>query len=198
LITSDAGEARAFIAQLMAEGAGVVYKQTMSIPDGPPTRLLVPEDLDRLESVTLSPVTFQERIEGGVDLRIAVIGDQVFAAEWRPDEETEPFVDVRFTRSARMYATRLDPPFEAQVIALQRELGLDIGIYDFKQGSDGRRYFLEVNPGGQWLDLEVDAGHPVSLAVARLLAGETAAGWSGLAPLTNEDLDGMMETAEAA
>ena len=38
-----------------------------------------------------------------------------------------------------------------------------------RQGPDGDYVFLEVNPAGQWLFIELETGQPVSAAVARLL-----------------------------
>lgn len=43
---------------------------------------------------------------------------------------------------------------KAQLLELQRQLGLAMGIHDCKEGADGEWYWLEVNPQGRFLFLE--------------------------------------------
>lgn len=195
LVTTIPGEALAFVDTLQAEGRDVIYKLTLSHPEGPPTRLFEPHDRDRIETLRFAPTLFQEFIVGGVDVRIAVVGDAVFAAEWRPAEGPRPVVDVRLHADMRMWAMPVSTAVRDSLLHAQRAFGLSIGIYDFKLDADGRPWFLEVNPSGQWLDLEFQAGHPVSAAVARLLTGMPSP--ATLPALTATDVDRRVSQAEA-
>lgn len=53
-----------------------------------------------------------------------------------------------------------------------RRLGLVFGVVDLRISSqDGHIYFLEVNPQGQFLYLEVKTGLPIIRSLAGLSAG---------------------------
>jgi len=48
-------------------------------------------------------------------------------------------------------------------------LRLVFGAVDFKVDSDGKYYFLEVNPSGQFAYLEVNTGLPLMSTLASVL-----------------------------
>lgn len=198
LVTNDPEEAAEFVRSLHAEGRGVVYKQHVpGVPDGPPTRLFLDEDWQRIADVALSPTTFQERVEGGCDIRVAIVGRRVFAAEWRTAEGPSTSVDVRLD-DVRMWTTTLDPALEQRLLALHDALGLSLGVYDLKLDSRLGPVFLECNASGQWLDLEAEAGHPVSEALARFLAWGPDAVWETPGkPFSDPDLAAMLDELDA-
>jgi glutathione synthase/RimK-type ligase-like ATP-grasp enzyme len=190
LISNDWKTAECFVRQLWSEGKEVIYKHVaIGTAESPPTRLLKEEDLNRLYTAVYCPTTFQERICGGADLRVVVIGETVFAAEWRPAAGATEGVDIRLDYRARMWPAKLPAEEQVKLLLLHQALGLTFGVYDLKVNEEGAVVFLEVNPSGQWLDVEVDGGYPVSEAVARLLAHGAAATTEVCgAPLTNQDL----------
>lgn len=198
LVTASPQEALAFVDALAGRRAQVIYKQIVSTGDGPPTRLFSEADRERIEHVALCPTLFQERIVGGPDLRIAVIGSSVFAAEWRKAGGPAPGVDVRFEPDTGLWPVTMPQEFQAQLLRLHSLMELSIGIYDFKMDDEGTPYFLEVNPGGQWLGLEVKAGWPVSWAMARLLAPGIGAAIPPPTPFSDKDLAAMMEEFETS
>ncbi len=51
------------------------------------------------------------------------------------------------------------------------KLGLVFGTIDLKLADSGERVFLEVNPQGQFLYIEIQTGLPISNALAELLIG---------------------------
>ena len=51
------------------------------------------------------------------------------------------------------------------------ELNLVFGTIDLKITTGGEYVFLEVNPQGQFLYVEILTGMPITSAVAKLLAG---------------------------
>ncbi len=149
LISSSKDEVLDFISTLAAEGKDVIYKQVVSTPDGPQTRLFCAEDLDRATDIALCPTIFQERLKGGPDLRIMVVGNSVFAAEWRREHDPQPVVDIRADSMASLWPTQLTDQFTSRLVKLHRQFGLSLGVYDFKMDSEGTPYFLEVNPRGR-------------------------------------------------
>lgn len=173
-VTTSADAARAFCDA--HRGAGVVFKPFLaSIADWRETRLVEAEDLARLELVRLAPVIFQRCIQG-VDLRVTVIGEAMFAAEIDARDSDYP-TDMRMViGQAKIRAVELPAALAARLLALMRRLGLVYGAIDLKQDARGDYYFLEVNPAGQWLFVESRTGLPITQAHAdalrRLAAGQ--------------------------
>lgn len=168
LITNDPGDARAFV-----DGRGyrnVIYKAFSATPeDWRETRLLREEELALLDNVRYAPVIFQEYVEADVDLRVTVVGDELFAAAIH-SQETEYKVDCRMDiASARIEAVALPQEVEERLQALMARLGLVYGAIDMRRTPDGRHVFLEINPAGQWLFIEQESGQPIAAALARLL-----------------------------
>ena len=52
-----------------------------------------------------------------------------------------------------------------------RALGLRYGAIDMILDQNGEYYFLECNPGGQFLFVEIQTQQPISLALASALMG---------------------------
>jgi glutathione synthase/RimK-type ligase-like ATP-grasp enzyme len=168
LVTTQAQAARAFVQEL---GLGqVVFKAFLaSIEEWRETRLVEAEDLQRLDLLRYAPVIFQEYIPG-VDLRITLVGEQVFAAEIDARHSSYP-VDMRMViGEGKVRAVDLPAELGERLLALQRRLGLVYGAVDMRRSDDGEYHFLEVNPAGQWLFVEERTGLPISQAHAALLA----------------------------
>lgn len=166
-VTTSPDAARAFCDA--HRGDGVVFKPFLaSIEDWRETRLVQAEDLQRLELVRLAPVIFQRCIQG-VDLRVTVIGDAIFAAEIDARDSDYP-TDMRMViGQAKIRAVELPASLAERLRALMRRLGLVYGAIDLKQDARGDYYFLEVNPAGQWLFAESRAGLAITQAHADAL-----------------------------
>jgi glutathione synthase/RimK-type ligase-like ATP-grasp enzyme len=119
--------------------------------------------------VRYAPVIFQEYIEG-VDLRITVIGNSIFAAEIDAQETSYP-VDMRMViGEAHIRPVELPPKVQKKILELQRRLGLYYGAIDMRRTPQGDYVFFEVNPAGQWLFVEERTQLPISQAIADYLA----------------------------
>ncbi len=167
LVTSDVERAREFVQRI---GVGrTVFKSFIAMTQSwRETRLVEQSDLGHLDAVRYAPVIFQEYIPG-VDLRITVVGDQVFAAEIDARDTTYPFDMRMVVGEARIRPVELPASLTDCLLALQRRLGLAYGAIDMRRTMEGDYVFLEVNPAGQWLFTEERAGLPISQAVADLL-----------------------------
>ena len=124
-------------------------------------RLLEPSDHERMELLRHCPVQFQEYI-AGINTRVHVVGDQVFATRIH-----SPEVDYRYAKN-RYETTRLPADVERRCIAVTRALGLAMSGIDLIE-SDGRHYLLEINPSPAYSYFEKHAFQPISEALAHLL-----------------------------
>jgi glutathione synthase/RimK-type ligase-like ATP-grasp enzyme len=166
LITTDPDNVRAFWEARKGE---VVYKPFIqTFHSWRETRRLKPEDLALIDNVKLAPVIFQSLVPGAADLRVTVIGSEIFAAAVDL-EKMEYKLDVRLNQQA--YA-RHDLPAAVgeKLLRLMRILGLEYGAIDLRLTPDGDYVFFEVNPAGQFLFVEYACGLPISAALAGHLA----------------------------
>jgi hypothetical protein len=165
LITNDPAAAAAFIDR---HERRVVHK-TLAPPRHRflPTKAWSESDRDALEGLVLVPTIFQEMVTGCRELRITVIGEQVFAAEFRP---SAGLIDGRLDLDTPYRAHPLPNDLSRRLLALVRRLGLVFSTIDMKLTDDGEYVFLELNPMGQYLYVEILAGLPLTAAMAELLA----------------------------
>lgn len=170
LVTSDPDRARAFAAEEGARG-GTIYKAFSATERAwRETRLLRPEEAAMLDAVRYAPVIFQEYVEAALDLRITVVGEEVFAAEIL-SQQTDYKVDMRMTmHEAEMRPHALPGAVADGLRALLREMGLAYGAVDMRLTPGGEYVFLEVNPAGQWLFVEERTRQPITDAMAAWMA----------------------------
>lgn len=162
LITNDPEEARAFWS---ARPGRVVYKPFLqSYAAWRETRVLRKEEEALVEAVRLAPVMFQEWVPGAADLRVTVIGKEVFPAAARLAGATYD-VDVRFN-DVRYEAHHLPDDLGEALLRLMDSLGLEYGAIDLRLTPDGQYVFFEVNPAGQFLYVEQATGQPIAAALA--------------------------------
>ncbi len=168
LISNCPRAARDFVQRL---GVGrVIYKAfSATEQEWRETRLLREDELAKMENVRYAPVIFQSYIEAEVDLRITIVGDQVFAAAIH-SQDTSYKIDFRMDiGQARIEAVSLPAEVQTRLLALMRELGLSYGAIDMRRRADGSHVFLEINPAGQWLFIERNSGQRIAQALATLL-----------------------------
>lgn len=133
------------------------------------TRLVRDQDRGLLDRVRLAPVIFQECIPGGFDIRVTMVGDRVFPAEIRAGESAYD-LDFRVdTEHAPIAVHALPRAVEDRLREMMLRMGLRYGAVDLRRSPEGDYVFLEINPAGQWLFVELATGQPISAALAELL-----------------------------
>ncbi|MFP5417339.1 MAG: alpha-L-glutamate ligase, partial [Actinomycetes bacterium] len=173
-MTNDPAQARAF---LEAVHGAAVFKPFSATPaTWRETRPVREADIALLDNVALAPVIFQERIDGGVDVRVTVVGRKLFPARIAVSDARFEY-DVRLdTQAARITACELPSAVAAGLGRLMGALGIVYGAADFRVAPDGQLLFLEVNPAGQWLFVEIETGQPITEAlVDHLIAADRSA-----------------------
>jgi hypothetical protein len=164
LITNDAQRAREFVSR---HDSLVIHK---TLAASAYAKLLYTkcwdEDDDRaLDELVLTPIILQRRITGTRELRITIVGKECFAAEFEPSGH----VDGRLDSATPYRPHQLPAEIERQLLALMRVLGLSYATVDMRIDAHGDYVFLELNPQGQYLYVEIRTGQPITRALVDLL-----------------------------
>lgn len=121
-----------------------------------------------------APCYFQQWIEKRHEHRtLVLIGKEPCVLSCKRYVEGE--IDSRGANFKKLPPERQPKPSELPqelqkgLIELQKGFGLNYGIMDIVETSDGKLYFLEDNPAGQWQDWFVPAGVAFPEAVADML-----------------------------
>jgi glutathione synthase/RimK-type ligase-like ATP-grasp enzyme len=174
LVTNVGARAREFAAEI---GGALVYKSlsTGVVTEQDEVRIiyttrLTADDLDD-GAIGLCCHLFQEWIPKVFDVRLTVVGDRCFAVAVHADS-SEAEVDWRCRYDHLRYEVCQTPgEVRRGVQAYLRELGLTFGAFDFSVTPDGRWWFLECNPAGQWGWIAEETGLPIAEAIVDELVG---------------------------
>ncbi|MBX9879524.1 MAG: hypothetical protein K2Y22_13770 [Candidatus Obscuribacterales bacterium] len=137
-------------------------------PRGMPTLEFRETDLSHLEQTKYSLQLFQEKIEKICDLRVMVVGDEIFAVKIEPQVEGAK-LDWRVARNNKLSKFKLPDDIESKCRQLMKNLGLVYAAFDFALTPDGRFVFFELNPQGQFLWLQEALELPIAQRLAGLL-----------------------------
>lgn len=176
VVTSDPATVRSFYRE---KGGKVVVKLLATAPvygRAIFTNRLQERDLEDLDGLRLAPAIFQEYVAKSHELRITVVGSQVFAAAIDSQADEATAVDWRRRPSdpsaprVAMRATTLPAAVTTRVLDLVRTLGLDFGCVDMVVTPSDEYVFLEINPNGQWHFVQLGTGIEISRAISHALA----------------------------
>lgn len=160
LLTNEPAQAAAF----RDRWGEVVCKSLSGIRSS--VAILDDERLARMAG-TACPVQLQRRIPG-IDIRVHVIGDNVFACEIQTEA-----ADYRYpqTPDQQPRFTPCDLPEEVRLrcLDLVRRLGLVVGGIDLRWDGDGSWVCFEVNPSPAFAFYEAETGQPIASVLADLL-----------------------------
>ncbi|MFY9808564.1 MAG: hypothetical protein WAK86_15010 [Pseudonocardiaceae bacterium] len=176
MITSCPGDVTAFAS---AVGGPIVtkalYARTPRDADGYPTGVLytteVPTNQYSDPGIAATAHLFQAEITSASDMRLTVVGDELFAAEIRRECGTGA-LDWRKNQDLCYQPCDVPTDVARGVRQLMRTLSLTFGGLDFAVDDSGSWWFYEINPNGQWLWIERQTGLPISTAIAKLLEGQ--------------------------
>jgi glutathione synthase/RimK-type ligase-like ATP-grasp enzyme len=168
LITNDPVQAKIFI-----DGRGyknIAYKAFSALESAwRETRILQISELSLLNNVKYAPLIFQEYIQAECDVRITMVGAEIFAAAIYSQKTSYP-VDFRMDMaSAEIKPITIPDHIENRLKLFMQVLGLQYGAIDMRIRPDGEYVFLEINPAGQWLFVEEATHQPIAAALAQLL-----------------------------
>lgn len=118
-------------------------------------------------NVGITPGIYQQLVDKVCELRVTVVGEQVFTAAVHAGKGTIDWRRVQFDDIFEV--GELDRDTQERLLAFHKAAGLTCATYDFMVNEAGDTLFLECNPGGQWLWLEQKLQLPITRALAELL-----------------------------
>ncbi|QKW48894.1 ATP-grasp ribosomal peptide maturase [Streptomyces buecherae] len=176
LITNSPDDARDFVKALPDTVAAykALGSRSPTEIDGQPhalwTTQVRPEDID--DSVTLTAHQFQEWVPKVFEVRLTVVGTQMFAARIRAGSEASR-IDFRSDYDSLTYGPCVVPErVRDGVRKLMSEFGLRYSALDFLVNKHGHWYLVDVNPNGQWAFVPF-LREPITQAIADLLERPT-------------------------
>jgi hypothetical protein len=118
------------------------------------------------------PVILQEYVPKRLELRITVVGRQVFAAQI--DSQAAPHTTVDWRHYGPGYEKTwakhsLPSDIERLCLEIVEAMGLCFGAIDMIVTPQGEYVFLEINSNGQWLFVEGLTGLPIGDAITAML-----------------------------
>lgn len=124
--------------------------------------------MKQITRLSVAPATFQTLVHKQSDIRVTIVGEKIFCAEILSQTDDDASVDWRRTSNPDLPHKHHNLPgtVELRLLQYMKRLGLEYGAIDLVLDGDGNYYFLEVNPGGQWLWLDriLDLGITDSIA----------------------------------
>lgn len=120
-------------------------------------------------NLKLVPATLQQPIKNKIDIRVTVIGDTVLAASIKSKEGNGVPKDWReHKENIEYHKYELPYVVKSKCVDLARQFNLVFGSIDLLF-SEGKYYFLEINPTGEWAWLVDSAKLPIDTAIAKCL-----------------------------
>jgi glutathione synthase/RimK-type ligase-like ATP-grasp enzyme len=175
LVSNDPAQVKQFFAacdgRVIAKMLHALSHSMGRAPLSVPTSEVRQEDLAHLDSLSLSPMVFQERIDKGLELRVAYVSGQCFVGGIDASGSRDGRTDWRRAQPQECGWQKAQLPDEEQrkLNKLMQSLGLRFGAVDYIRTPRNDHVFLEVNPAGEWGMLEQSLGLPISDAIAREL-----------------------------
>jgi glutathione synthase/RimK-type ligase-like ATP-grasp enzyme len=161
LVTTDPDAARRF----WRRHGTVVYKSVSGVRSI--VRRLAAGDDDRLDDVRWCPTQFQQHI-AGVDHRVHVVGERVFAA--RITAADDDYRHPADGAAPQVVACRVPDALARVCVELARRLRLPLVGIDLRLTPGGAWYCFEANPSPAFTWYEQASGQPIAESLARLLA----------------------------
>lgn len=137
------------------------------------TNVIDKDKLEELDSLQYCPMQFQTRLEKKKELRVTVVGQDIYAFEIDSQKSEAAKVDWRkdgLNLIDQWVETQLPREIERKLLELLDVYHVDYGAIDIILTPEDEYYFIEINAAGEffWLDNLTD-GNLISKSIADLL-----------------------------
>lgn len=167
VFTNDEEKVKAFFEEhcsgkAIAKLHGVTRK-TMSGENLISTMVIEQETLENLSGMIYCPMIFQPYIDKEYELRIMYVDGEFYTGKINNSENA----DWRVSHKDYFWtAYELPADIRTNLTSMMKEMGLYTGAIDMIRGKDGKYYFLEVNPQGEWGMLQKELEFPIAERIA--------------------------------
>jgi glutathione synthase/RimK-type ligase-like ATP-grasp enzyme len=133
------------------------------------TKQVLRDDIHHFEEIRNAPCLLQELIPKRADIRVTVVGDEVFAhlIDSQPSQESR--IDFRRVIDLRTEPFVFPHDIAVRLKAMLQSWGIFYAACDFALTPEGELIFFEANVTGNWLWLENKDSHPILDAVVAKL-----------------------------
>lgn len=156
------------ITKSMSNAHKIRYNNQTYIPY---TEEITLEDLDKLE-VKFMVSLFQEKIEKQYEIRAFFLNDSFYSMAIFSQNDSQTKVDFRkynFSKPNRTVPYRLPEELRAKLKSLMKKLDINTGSIDIIKSKQGKYYFLEINPIGQFGMTSVPCNYYLDKKIAEFL-----------------------------
>lgn len=175
-LTNDPEEARKFIVKhqnviaKMQTGFAIYEDGVESVVF---TNVINEDKLEELDTLLYCPMQFQKKIEKKKELRVTIVGRDVYAFEIDSQQSEAAKIDWRkdgVNLIDKWILTELPTDVEAKLLELLDVYHVDYGAIDIIVSPEDEYYFIEINAAGEffWLD-NLTEGNLISKSIADLL-----------------------------
>ncbi len=144
---------------------GVVAKalraQVVSDPASGASHMIRTRGINQNEAVensaTGTPLVLQQHIHGSREIRVVIMGSEVFAFSIKPQTNSEEYWDdIKDLALSQLTVTPCSLPnwLDSKLTDLVQGFGLEFSSLDLIEDQDGELYFIDLNPNGQWMWLD--------------------------------------------
>lgn len=131
--------------------------------------------LQQLEQLKYCPMVFQEKLPKALELRVTIVGRQLFSFAIDSQQLPDATVDWRKEGAALVNSWKPYPLREdvgQALMAMMDAYGLNYGAIDLILTPEGKYYFLEVNAAGEFFWLDRLCNNAISRHLAAILLNE--------------------------
>jgi len=174
LVSANAHEIRRFADKQGSIIIKPIYSGRLESDAGPDfmfTNVVSERHLSDLENYDITPCIFQQEIKKKIELRVTVVGKEVFSAQVDSQRSKESKTDWRREKN-KFEPFELPKNLAESCVTLVEKLGLRFGAIDLILTPEGKYVFLEINPNGQWVWIETETGLKISDALINELTAE--------------------------
>lgn len=132
------------------------------------------DHLDDMDGLSLCPMTFQERLDKKLELRVTIVGRKIFCFSIDSQRVSNAQVDWRKEGVAMIddwQQYELPVEIQQKLLAFMDDYGVNYGAIDLILTPDDDYYFLEINAAGEYFWLDKLCDYVISKQIAEVLLG---------------------------
>ncbi len=128
---------------------------------------LTMDKIEFLNSISLSPVCFQEKIEKKFELRVTIVYPQIFSCRIDSQSSSRTKIDWRKYDTKNTPHSIFDLPRDIgnKLLDMMRHYNVHFASFDLIVTPKEEIVFLEMNPNSQWVWIELLTGLPITDAL---------------------------------